>query len=103
MAFEIILAPDAARALRKLPGHLRAWVKDEIDRHLRHQPAQVSRSRIKRLRGRKQPHYRLRVGDIRVFYDITETQVEVLAIVTKTEAQDWLRRRETPAPDSGAG
>ena len=41
----------------------------------------MSKSRIKRLRGLKQPQYRLRVGDIRVFYDIFGQRVEVLAIV----------------------
>jgi hypothetical protein len=29
------------------------------------------------------PQYRLRVDDITVVYDVTETQVEVVAIVTK--------------------
>jgi len=42
--------------------------------------------KIKRLRGLRQPQYRQRVGDIRVFYDATETEVQVLAIVTKAES-----------------
>ena len=33
-----------------------------------------------------QPQYRLRVGEVRVFYDVTREAVEVLAIVTKAEA-----------------
>ena len=33
---------------------------------------------------------------IRVFYDVTETQVLVLAIVTKAEAQAWLDEQGTP-------
>ena len=103
MTFEIVLAPEAARVLRKLPGHLRAWVKDAIDRHLRHEPTKASKSRIKRLRSLSQPQYRLRVGDIRVFYDVTETAVEILAIVTKRQAQSWLREKETGAPGSGPG
>ena len=37
---------------------------------------------MKRLRGLDQPQYRLRVGEMRVFYDVTETEVEVLAIVS---------------------
>jgi len=57
---------------------------------LRFEPAKVSKSRIKRLRGLAQPQYRLRVDDIRVFYDIAEEEVQILAIVTKTEAQAWL-------------
>jgi mRNA interferase RelE/StbE len=33
----------------------------------------------------------LRVGDVRVFYDVSERTVEVLAVVPKAEADDWLR------------
>ena len=42
-----------------------------------------------------QPQFRLRVGDIRVFYDVTETAVEILAIVGKGEAQGWLDEEGT--------
>jgi len=101
MAFDIVLAPEAARVLRTLPGHQRALVKDTIERHLRHEPTKVSKSRIKRLRGLSQPQYRLRVGDIRVFYDVAETTVEVLAIVPKAQAQAWLAKKGTPNPRGG--
>src|SRR6202140_394819 len=97
MTFEIVVAPDAAQVLRKLPGHERALVTDTINRHLRHEPTKVSKSRIKRLRGLSQPQYRLRVGDIRVFYDVTETTVEILAIIEKQEAQAWLDEEGTPS------
>lgn len=36
--------------------------------------------------------YRLRIGDLRVFYDVTPGQVEVVAVVPKTEAAEWLAR-----------
>lgn len=102
MAFEIVLAPEAAQALRKLPAHVRAEVKDALEVHLRHEPQKVSRSRIKQLRGLRQPQYRLRVREIRVFYDVTETTVEVLAIITKEEAQAWLDHEGTPTEGGGA-
>jgi mRNA-degrading endonuclease RelE of RelBE toxin-antitoxin system len=51
-----------------------------------------SKSRIKRLRGIRRPRYRLRIGDIRVFYDVTDKAVEVLAIVPKSQAAAWLKR-----------
>jgi prevent-host-death family protein len=35
----------------------------------------------------KRPQYRLRVDEIMVFYDVTERDVEVLAIITKREAE----------------
>jgi mRNA-degrading endonuclease RelE of RelBE toxin-antitoxin system len=103
MAFDIVLAPEAAQVLRQLPGHERALVKDTIERHLRHEPTKISRSRIKKLRGLSQPQYRLRVGDIRVFYDVTETAVEVLAIVPKGQAQAWLAAKGRAGPGGGLG
>ena len=33
---------------------------------------------------------RLRVGEVRVFYDVSGATVEALAIVAKSEAQSWL-------------
>jgi mRNA interferase RelE/StbE len=50
----------------------------------------MSRSRIKRLRGLSRPRYRLRVGDVRIFYDVAEDTVVVLAVVAKSEAGAWL-------------
>jgi mRNA-degrading endonuclease RelE of RelBE toxin-antitoxin system len=45
-----------------------------------------SRSRIKRLRGSQSATtYRLRVADYRVFYDITETEVVIIAVLHKRE------------------
>ena len=90
MAFRIVLAPEAVEDLRRLRANLRAPVKAAIQTHLTHEPEKTSRSRIKRLRGLSRPQYRLRVGDVRVFYDVTEVTVEVLAIVDKSETEAWL-------------
>jgi mRNA-degrading endonuclease RelE of RelBE toxin-antitoxin system len=90
MRYEIVLAPEAVHDLKRLPARVRAEVKDALEKHLRHEPEKVSKSRIKRLRGLRHPQYRLRVEEIRVFYDITENVVEVLAIVPKSEAASWL-------------
>ena len=103
MRFEIVLAPDAAKALQNLPAHIRGEVRDALERHLRFEPTKTSKSRIKRLRGLLQPQYRLRVNDIRVFYDVTETTVAILAIIEKQEAQAWLDQEGTPGESGGAG
>jgi mRNA-degrading endonuclease RelE of RelBE toxin-antitoxin system len=92
MRYEIVLAPEAAQDFRRLRANLPAEARDVIERHLRHEPMKTSRSRIKRLRGLEQPHYRLRVGDLRVFYDVVENRVEILAIVSKADAAEWLER-----------
>jgi len=90
MRFEILLAPEAGEDLGNLKAHVRAEVRDSIEKHLRHERGKESRSRMKRLSGLSQPQYRLRVGEIRVFYDVLRAQVPVLAIVSKEEATKWL-------------
>lgn len=90
MRYDIILAPEALEDLARLRAGQRTAVKAALEVHLRHRPDKLSRSRIKRLRGLSQPQYRLRVGDFRVFYDIADGAVEVLAIVPKSEASAWL-------------
>ena len=86
--YEIVLAPAAVRALKDLTAASRARVRDALETHLRHQPTKVSKSRIKRLRGLSRPQFRLRVDEIRVFYDVTGQAVEILAIISKAEAED---------------
>jgi mRNA interferase RelE/StbE len=44
----------------------------------------------------RRPQYRLRVGEVRVFYDVSGTSVEVLAIVIKSEAEAWLAQFGNP-------
>ena len=74
----------------------RATVRSALEIHLRHEPEKASRSRIKQLRGLLRPQYRLRVGETRVFFDVSGATVEVLAIVAKSEAQLWLAQFADP-------
>jgi len=92
MRYDIKLAPEAADDLKRLVAHVRARVCDALEVHLRYEPAKVSQSRIKRLQGLRRPQYRLRVDNIRVFYDISGATVEILAIVDKEHAAEWLTR-----------
>lgn len=96
MAYDIVLAPEAVKDLERLKANIRAAVRSGMAKHLRHEPTKLSRSRIKRLRKIAQPHFRLRIGEVRVFYDVTGTTVEVLAIVAKSEAETWLSTHARP-------
>ncbi len=96
MPFAIVLAPEAVEDLRRLTANVRANVRSALETHLRHEPEKSSRSRIKRLRGLLRPQYRLRVGEVRVFYDVSGATVEVLAIVAKSEAESWLAHFANP-------
>jgi mRNA-degrading endonuclease RelE of RelBE toxin-antitoxin system len=97
MRFEIVLAPEAVGDFRSLRANIRSTVRDALETHLRHDPTKTSRSRIKRLRGLARPQYRLRVGEIRIFYDVSAETVDVLAMVPKSEAAKWLEQFGKPA------
>jgi mRNA interferase RelE/StbE len=96
MRFDIVLAPEAVKDLERLKAGVRTAVRTGLETHLRHEPRKTSRSRIKRLRGVSKPQFRLRVGEVRVFYDVSGLVVEVLAIVVKSEAEAWLSEFGSP-------
>jgi len=90
MKYEIFFAPEAVQDFKRLSARDRSPVKEAIEKHLRYEPQKISKSRIKKLRGMSRPQYRLRVDEIRVFYDVVEATVEVLAIIPKSKATEWL-------------
>ena len=101
MRYDIVLAPEALKAFGNLPAYNQAEARDIIERHLPYEPARIRKSRIKHLQGLAQPQYRLRIGEVRVFYDVTSQTVKILAIVTK--AGTWLAEHGTPTPGSSDG
>ena len=92
MKYEIILAPEAVQDLKLLDAYQKAKIKDLIEIHLRHTPTRTSKSRIKRLKGLRHPQYRLRIDDFRIFYDIEENRIEILSIILKSKATEWLKK-----------
>jgi mRNA interferase RelE/StbE len=101
MPYQIELTDDSKRDIQALRPVDRRKVLDAIERHLRHEPTKERQSRIKRLRELARPQYRLRVDDIRVFYDITDEVVEIIAVIAKPQAAEWLAREGIPTePDT---
>jgi len=98
MSFDIVMAREAVEDVRRLKANVRATVKDALNVHLSAEPGKTSRSRIKRLRGLSKPRYRLRVVDLRIFYDVSvaDRRVEVLAVVPKSETDKWLAQFGKP-------
>ena len=90
MKYRVILSPEARADFHGLCAFDRAKARDAIDTHLQHTPAAESKSRIKRLRDLRKPQYRLRVDDLRVFYDVEAGDVIVVGIVEKAHAETWL-------------
>ena len=48
----------------------------------------------------RQPQYRLRVQDVRVYYDVEQATVHVLGVVEKSDTHRWLV--EVSIPDEGS-
>ena len=96
MAYEIIFAPESIEDLQRLRAVDRSGIATAIETHLRHAPRKESKTRIKHLRGLRQPEYRLRVDDFRVFYDVAEPEVHILAVVAKHLTCEWLEQHGIP-------
>ena len=90
MLYRIYFAPEALDDLNRLRAYERTKVRDSIKEILGTEPTRTSKSRIKRLRGLSKPQYRLRVDDIRVYYDVKGEEVEVLAVIPKERSEEWL-------------
>ncbi len=90
---EIVLKPSAVKDLDRRRKFDAALIAEGIERFLRDDPTQVSKSRIKRLKGISNPDFRLRLDDYRVFYtvDAKTGQVDVLRILHKDETAEYYK------------
>ena len=96
MAYEIIFSPEAIEDLQRLRAVDRSGITQAIRIHLRHEPRKERKTRIKRLRGLRQPEYRLRVADFRVYYDVVEPEVHILSVLAKELTYQWLEEHGIP-------
>jgi mRNA interferase RelE/StbE len=87
--YEIRYADTAVEDIRGLRAFERAKIVDGIELHLTHQPTLVSKSRIKAMTQPFWSQYRLRIDDVRVYYDVSENDrlVNVLRVLKKTTEQ----------------
>ncbi|MCB1021822.1 MAG: type II toxin-antitoxin system RelE/ParE family toxin [Acidobacteria bacterium] len=90
--FAIRYSPDAVRHLKRLSARQRAEVLDQIGLRLSHEPQSPSRNR-KRLRPNALATWSLRLGELRVYYDVEAETVTVLAIGEKIRNQVWIDGR----------
>jgi mRNA-degrading endonuclease RelE of RelBE toxin-antitoxin system len=98
MKYDVVIAHDAQVVFNKLDARWRSRLKEAMQTHLLHNPTHESRSRIKRLRGLQRPQFRMRVDEMRVFYDVNKNphRVEVLGFVRKSDAAAWLAKYGVP-------
>jgi mRNA-degrading endonuclease RelE of RelBE toxin-antitoxin system len=101
MAAKIIYAPETAAHFAALSKNEQVTIIDQVERLLADQPTLPSRKR-KSLRPNERAQWELRLGNLRVFYDVTceqitegettreETTVIVKAVGKKIHNQLWI-------------
>ena len=95
MAYRIRFAESVKRPLRQLEARQRVLLLDAIEQQLSHEPTIETRNR-KLLRPNPLAPWELRVGDLRVFYDVVgqEEEVRVLAVGQKRGNSLWIDGEE---------
>jgi mRNA interferase RelE/StbE len=95
MVYQIIIARSAVKEYEKLDPSSRSEAKKAMIRYLQSEPKRIRKTRVKRLVGLRRPQYRLRVGDLRIYYDVNDKQkrVEILGFVPKAQTERWLKAR----------
>ena len=79
MAFGIIYSPEAVDHLKALPKATQARVIDQVEEQLTHEPKLPTRKR-KVLRPNPIAPWELRLGDVRVFYDVQDEPAPLVKI-----------------------
>lgn len=85
MPFQLIYSNKARSAIKSLRAFERQQIVTAVETHLRYQPTNTSRSRIKKMTQPFWSQYRLRVGDYRVYFDVDEASntVDILHVIHK--------------------
>jgi mRNA-degrading endonuclease RelE of RelBE toxin-antitoxin system len=92
MRFAIVYSPEALDHLRALPKNSQVLVVEQVDEQLTHEPTLATRKR-KLLRPNPLAPWELRLGDIRVFYEVQEgpePEVVVKAVGIKRHNELWI-------------
>lgn len=80
MPYRIEYSPAAEEHLRVLTARQRAIVFDTVDEQLAHEPGVETRNR-KPMRPNPLAPWELRMGELRVYYDIEEKPENVVTVV----------------------
>ncbi len=106
MPFQITITSDAESHLRTLSAREQRLLEAAIQTHLLHQPT-TSTKAIKRLRPNPFAEFELRVGDLRVLYNVEGTEVVLLVVGRKVgnklivEGREFYEHQDHPAEPAG--
>lgn len=94
MAFTIIIKPNAEEDIQYYRVNEQRVIIDGIKAHLRDQPNVASRKK-KVLRPNTIAPWELRIDVYRIFYEITDTTVFIVAVGHKVHNKLYIRGKET--------
>jgi mRNA-degrading endonuclease RelE of RelBE toxin-antitoxin system len=108
MPFKVTITEDADRQFRSLPAREQRILEAAIHSRLQHQPMTLTKA-IKRLRPNPFADFELRVGDLRVLYNVDEGEVVVLLVGRKVgnklivQGEEFHGHQDHPTEPSGNG
>jgi mRNA-degrading endonuclease RelE of RelBE toxin-antitoxin system len=80
LVYRVQYSPATVEHLRALSARQRALVFDAVDEQLAHEPAVETRNR-KPMRPNPLAPWELRIGELRVYYDVQEEPKQLVTIV----------------------
>jgi mRNA-degrading endonuclease RelE of RelBE toxin-antitoxin system len=92
MAYTIVYSPEAVEHLATLPKADQVAVIDQVEEQLTHQPTLPTQKR-KEIRPNSLAPWQLRLGDIRVFYEVQvdpQPVVGIKAVGKKVHNDLWI-------------
>ena len=93
MVFDIQFVSSAKRQLRGFGANEQIRILQAVEMQLSHEPLKETRNR-KRLRQNPIAPWELRINKVRVFYDVEENTVTILAIGTKRRDRLYIEGEE---------
>ncbi len=95
MPFQILFTPRASDELRSFRGNEQGQIVEAIKNQLLHEPVSATRNR-KKLRPNELAEWELRVGSLRIFYDVDEAErvVSVRALGYKIGSRLMINGKE---------
>jgi mRNA interferase RelE/StbE len=94
--YQVRVAPEAVKQLRRLDAAQRSRVDRALKRIARPTPSSSrGGNSLKMIRGRGDRFFRLRVGQLRVIFDVLREDrvIHVIAVLDRRDLERWLRGR----------
>ena len=90
--FKVVYSAVAQADLERLDPDDAIQVVTDAAAHLSGSPLPIGKTRLKRLSGFTPPLYCLRSGDFRAYYRICGTEVVILRVTNRKDAEKLLKR-----------